>query len=254
MDRLHPFQNDQLAAFACLGMKVGRKFNGGTNQSSDQGRFRQGEIPDIFPEIFFGCRLNPVRAFPEIDLVQVEFENLVLCQDLLNPVGQDRFAQLPDKIFPVVQKNIPGKLLRDRAGPLTQIAGKGIGNGRADNRPVGQGTMLIEFGVFHGQNRVKNQGRHLAEGDVLPFLPVELANNLAISVVNDRCRYRNKRFQEGNRGHSPNDPLHEKIPPYSCSRENKEKNKEGNPKSRMAFFHVRRIPTECTQEVWKDRI
>src|SRR5438128_5234588 len=85
---------------------------------------RQSDLPHVLAEVGMGGGLHPVRAVPEVDLVEVQLQNLLLAQDLLHLQGQERLLRLALEVPLGRQEERARQLLCDGAGALTDQIGR----------------------------------------------------------------------------------------------------------------------------------
>ena len=67
---------------------------GRLGEAREKRGFRRREDREVFPEIGLRGRGDPIGALPEIDLVQIQFENFILRQHQLHLIGQDQLTDL----------------------------------------------------------------------------------------------------------------------------------------------------------------
>ena len=103
---------------------AGRTIVGISNDPGESGRLDDGEVLGFFPEKSLGRRCDPIIAAPEIDPVDVQFENLLLvAEGLFDAAGQEGLGDLPTH-RPVPQfEGVSRELLGDGAGALVDLVG-----------------------------------------------------------------------------------------------------------------------------------
>ena len=90
---------------------------------------------------------HPSRAGAEIDIVEIARQDLVLAELVLQPKRDDEFLDLAF-ISPVAfQVGNLYQLLRDRAGALDHLAGRGITEERPQHAPEIDADMLMDVKV-----------------------------------------------------------------------------------------------------------
>ena len=144
---------------------------------------RQGDLPHVLAEVGMGGGLHPVRAVPEVDLVEVQLQNLLLAQDLLHLQGQERLLRLALEVPLGRQEERARQLLCDGAGALTDLPGSKVrdrGPGDADKV---QPPMLKEAGVLDRHQRIHQLPGDLIEWDEDPAFHEELADHLLVGRV-----------------------------------------------------------------------
>ena len=117
-------------------------------------------------EIGLRRRRDAVRTEPEVDLVEVEFEDAVLAEGLFDPDRQDRLLDLAGERHLVVQQHVLGDLLGDRGGadrppPLPGM--RQVERRRADDRQRVDAGMGVEILVLGGDEGLLDDRRDGAD-------------------------------------------------------------------------------------------
>jgi len=82
----------------------------------------QLEIAHVLVEIGPRCRLNAEALPPQRDLVEIEFEDLLLGQHALDSPREDHFLELARNRIFVADQDVLGDLLRDRRTATRTLA------------------------------------------------------------------------------------------------------------------------------------
>ena len=98
----------------------------------------------------------------QIDLIQIEVKDLLLGERVLDPVGQDHFADLSAKVSLRRKQEGFCDLLGDGAATLDNASRAEVGNARANHAGEVDPAMLEELVVFR-----RNKGAHDDFGDLL---------------------------------------------------------------------------------------
>ncbi len=132
-------------------------------QARDHRDLRDRELVEGGPVIDLRRGTDAVCALAEENLVQIEFENLVLAEFALDFDGQDDFLQLSLVGLLARQEEVARKLHRDRAATLALFLRTRDFDGRAhDGHPV-DSRVFIEAVVLGGDESLLHQERHLAD-------------------------------------------------------------------------------------------
>ena len=101
-------------------------------KSCEKGSLRQGNILRRLSEIGAGRGPDPVIASAEIDPVEIKLQNFLLCEPVLQPERQKKLVRLARPCPLRLQKQVLGKLLRDRRAALFHRVRPQISNCRPD--------------------------------------------------------------------------------------------------------------------------
>ena len=170
---MHDVQN-AIAALAAAGrVDIGRIGVGAFNQTRQGGGLGNGDVPGRFAEIKPAGLADAVDGhrsiLPEIDFVEVHFQNGRLVVTPLDDQGQKHLFPLARQGPVRRQKKILGQLLGDGRSALANAAGTQIGEkSPADAAPV-ESKMLEKTAVFRRQNSTRQPRRKLIDGDQFPF-------------------------------------------------------------------------------------
>ena len=125
-------------------------------QCREKRRLRHGQVVEWLVEIRLRRGSDPIGTQPEIDLVHIEFEDLVLRERFLDPERQDRLLRFAGEGDLVVQQHILGDLLGDRGRadrPLA-VTLQQVGNRRPQDGQRIDTLVLIEIAVLGRHDRL----------------------------------------------------------------------------------------------------
>ena len=134
--------------------------------------------------------LDAVDAVPEIHLVAVEREDLVLRVALLDLDREDGFLDLPLPRLFVGEEQLAGELLGQRARAAGLPPLEDVLHQRDDDAGNAEAEVLLEAGVFGGEDRLLQLRRDRFVGNDLAPLDRELADDFATRAVDPRDRAR----------------------------------------------------------------
>mgnify|MGYP000916171738 CR=1 FL=1 len=110
------------------------------------------------------CRLlDAVAAVPEVDVVQVELEDLVLGELLLEPAREERLPDLALVGALGVEEQVLDDLLRDRRAALARAPALEVHEHRAPDAQVVEPLVLVEAGVLGREDRELDVRRQLLD-------------------------------------------------------------------------------------------
>src|SRR6266853_5629208 len=124
--------------------------------------------------------VDPVGAGAEIDPVQVDFEDLVLCETVLEPERQQRLPDLAGEAALRSEEEHFGELLGDCAAALNDVPSTEIGHGGAHQADRVDPEMAVEAAVLGRDDRLRQIGRHLLQGQRLAEQSAEIGQRAAI--------------------------------------------------------------------------
>jgi len=179
----HPFKHMLLALLRPFRIFVGRIMVRGLGKSGQQRGLGESQLRQVFPEIRQGRGAHSVGALPEIDLVQVHLQDLLLAQDQLHLVCQDQFLEFSPVGSLRRQKQRAGELLGNRAGPLHFSTAPQIGPDRPQNADDIQPRVFEEPRVLHRDHRLGQVLRNVGQRDQDAPFNVKLADDLAVVRV-----------------------------------------------------------------------
>src|SRR2546423_1754920 len=105
--------------------------------------------------------VDPVGAGAEIDPVQVDFEDLVLCETVLEPERQQRLPDLAGEAALRSEEEHFGELLGDCAAALNDVPSAEIGYGGADQADRVDPEMAVEAAGLGRGDRLRQIRGHL---------------------------------------------------------------------------------------------
>ena len=159
-------------------------------QSCNQCCLRQCQIFCIFSEINARCRLDTVATLSEINLVHIQFKNLLFRILALYFQGQYHFENLTFQCLFLIQKRIPCQLLGDGTASLARrISAYDIAERRTENPSRIHTVMFIKTHIFGSDKRILQIHRHLVNrnGDTV-FLGMHRRNQTSFRIINaGRC-------------------------------------------------------------------
>ena len=117
-------------------------------QGGQDRRLRQGQLGGGLVEIALGSGLHAERALAEIDPVQIEFEDLLLGQEVLDLHGQPHLLQLALDGLVGAQDQVLHQLHGQRRAALHDPAGAHVGHERAHHGAPVHAVMLEEVLVL----------------------------------------------------------------------------------------------------------
>ena len=111
-------------------------------------------------------------ALPEVDLVQVGFENFALVVAELDEQGHHGFVSLALQGSLGREEEILDELLGERAAPLPNSARAQVGEQRPADAPHVDSGMRFEALILDGNDRVDEVGREVFELNEFALLPI----------------------------------------------------------------------------------
>ena len=147
----HPFQHIVAPRQRPLGTGDWIGGRRGLGQAGDHRGLGQGQFADILAVVNPGGRADAIGPLAEVNLVEVEFEDLVLVQFALNLERQKDLVQLPDIGLFTAQEEISCDLHGDRAAALFFRAGPGQFIGGPQQALPVHPWMGVKLVVFGGQ-------------------------------------------------------------------------------------------------------
>ncbi|MBP2676878.1 MAG: hypothetical protein H6Q84_3718 [Deltaproteobacteria bacterium] len=178
----HPAKHVPLPRLRLVEMVPRRVSGRRLRQPRQHGAFPEGERRHVLAEIGLRRGLHAVRPVPQVDLVQVKVEDLLLRKLPLDPVGENDLLQLPrDALLRGEEKGFD-RLLGDRARPLRISAGEDVLQDRAEDRDVIHALVLEEVGVLGGDEGVHHAGGYGLVGHERPLLEEDLSDDAVVPV------------------------------------------------------------------------
>ena len=174
---------------AALGVVPGRRLG----QTGKERRFARGQLVERLVEIIDRRRGHAVRADAEVDLIEVEFENLILGERPLHAEGEQRLLDLALDGHLVAQQEVLGDLLGDRRGadraPVGHEPGEVGDRGAHDAQRV-DARMRVEILVLGREERLNHALRNRLDRHEHPLLVGELGQQSAVAGVQTGHRRR----------------------------------------------------------------
>ncbi len=144
-------------AFEAHGRRVRRwRFH----QTGEQRRLRHVEIPRVLAEETERRRFHAIQAVPEIHLVQVHLEDLVLRKLPFEAPRKHRLLQLSSECFVGGKEALTRKLLRQRAAALLGPASADVIQRRRNDADDVDAAMIVEALVLDRHDRVHQVRRN----------------------------------------------------------------------------------------------
>jgi len=156
---------------------------GRLGKAGEQRPLREPELADTFPEIRPRGSLHPVRALPEVDLVQVQVQDFLLAHLPFHPVGQDQFLELAADALFGGEEEVLHRLLGYGAPSLGEAPPQEILDGGTNDRGEIDPPMVEEVGILGGDEGVHDMAGDLVKRGKGPFLDVEFPYHVVIAVV-----------------------------------------------------------------------
>ncbi len=158
---------------------------GELDHARDHGRLTGSEGPHVLAEEQPGGGLDAVGALPQVDLVQVHGQDLVLGVDLLDLHGEDHLAGLAGEGLLEGQEQVAGQLHGEGAGPGTAAAQDVVQDDLHHALHV-DAVVLIEAAILDGDHGVLEVLRNALQGHDGAVLGVELLQGVPIGRQDDR--------------------------------------------------------------------
>jgi hypothetical protein len=168
--------------------------------ASDEGRLLERQVLHRLAVQEAAGRLDAVVAVPEVDLVAVEGEDLLLREVLLDLEGEDDLLDLALGGLLRREEQQPRELHRERREALAVAAGAQVGDRRPRHPPRVDPDVLPEVGVLDGHDGVAEHRRDVAELDHHALLDRELADHAAIVREHLRDDVRLELLERGDLG------------------------------------------------------
>ena len=149
----------------------------------------QREVLRPAAEVVAGRRLDAARAVPEIDVVQVHLEDLVLAELVLDLLGHAHLEELaPQRALlagQVLGEDVAGELHGQRARALLDAARPHVAPHRPQHAADVDRAVVAEALVLDGDERLGHVARQRAQADELAFDGREVGERLAVAVEED---------------------------------------------------------------------
>ena len=166
----HHRVEDQVAALdGAVRMAVGREVIGPLDHAGQQRAFGEIELAHVLAEVglrgFAESVDREAAALPEVDLVGVHLEDLLLAEAVFELEGDDDLDDLAlDALFGS-EEEAARQLHGERGAALLLLPGGQVAHDRFGQAEVIDAVVLEEAAVFNGQHRVHQVLRDLVVGD-----------------------------------------------------------------------------------------
>src|SRR3990172_1280872 len=145
--------------------------------------FRQGQLAGRLPKVEAGGHLDAVGALPEVDLIEVAFQDLVLGQAALDLQRQRHLREFAAENAFLSEEEGTGQLLGNRTAALDDLPRLQVVPHRPGDADEVHATVLVEAGVFDGQHGLADVPGDLGQGDRDAVLPKEAGDQFAVGRV-----------------------------------------------------------------------
>ncbi len=156
------------------------------DESRDRRRLRNRQLLRVLAEVEPRRRFDAVGAVPEVHLIRVELEDLVLREVLLDVDRQEHLVDLAAKALLGREEDLLGELLRQRRRPFDLLAGDEVLQAGAEDRFRIDAAVVVEVGILGGDDGVDQGGRHVALRYHDPLLNRVLRERDPLPVVDPR--------------------------------------------------------------------
>src|SRR5205807_38123 len=119
----------------------------------------------------------------EVHLVEVAFQDLVLCEPPLDLHGEQQFGDLSLNRLRARQEEIPGQLLRNRAAPLGVSLLAQIPEAGPHDSSQRNSMVPIEVGVLGVNDCPLEDMGNLGEGNALAIFLIETRDELPVGSI-----------------------------------------------------------------------
>ena len=151
-------------------------------QPGEQCRLAQVELPGRLVEIEARRLANPIAPVPEIDVVQIDGEQLILAEVLLQPAGQDGLPDFAGKAALRREHHVLDDLLGNRRGALSQPHLLQVDDERAQDAEVVEPVVRVKIAVLGRDHGLAHDRGDLFEGNDAAALAEELGNLNAVLI------------------------------------------------------------------------
>ena len=177
----HALQNVVATIDSRVPMQEGLVIVGTLRQARQVGDLGDRQFVDRLVEVVERRGRHAVVAEPEIDLVEIELEDLLLGVGLLDPQRQQGFADLAAEAPLVGQEEVLGHLLGDGRGALGALAALDQHAHGAQDALGIHAVMRVEILVLRRDEGLLHQGRNGGRGQVEPSLAGIFGQQAAIA-------------------------------------------------------------------------
>ncbi|CAM2149493.1 hypothetical protein PT2222_210130 [Paraburkholderia tropica] len=152
-------------------------------QPREHRAFGEREVLQILAEVHARGAREAVGALPQIDLVHVDLEDLVLRELRLDLVGEQHLVDLARVSLFARQEEVARHLHGDRARALRRMAVRQGDEARARDAREVDAAVLVEARVFDGEDGFLQIVRHVLEMDDVAPLLAEFADQHVVARV-----------------------------------------------------------------------
>ncbi len=168
----------------------------GLRQPGEHRGLRERHILEVLAEIDARGGREAVGALPQVDLVHVELENLVLAQRGLDLVGEQHLVDLARVGLLAREEEVAGDLHRDRARALCAFTAREIGDSRAQHALDIDAAVLVVAVILDRDDRLLDVVGDLVERHEASAFFAEFADQ---DVVGRKDPQRDLRMVGGDR-------------------------------------------------------
>ena len=182
----HAPEDPVAAAFGGGRITVGVVIVGCLGKGREKGRFRYRQFVEGLVEVVEGGGDHAVGPVPQVDLVEIEFEDALLGERLLHPKRQDRLLDLAVQGNLVAEKEVLGHLLgdgrrADQSAARAEVSD--VGDGGADDAQHVDAGMGVEVLVLGGQERMDQRFGNDLDRNEDPIFDRVLGKQTSISRI-----------------------------------------------------------------------
>ncbi len=179
----HAVEHVVAAPEGLVGMGDRRVRHRRADHPRDHGGLGDGQLLGVLAEVKPRGLLDAVGAVPEVDLIRIELEDLVLREILLDLDGQEGLVDLAAEALLRREEDLFGELLRQRRRPFDLLAGNDVLDRGAHERLRVDAAVIDEVGVLGGQDGLVEPRRDVALGHHDALLDRVLGEADAVAVV-----------------------------------------------------------------------
>src|SRR5215472_4269264 len=176
--------DDQVAALQrALGIVDGRIVIWRLGQARENAGFIQVEVFRFLAEVVVGAGLKAVNAVPQVDLVGVKREDLLLGEAALDLDGEHHFLHLATKVAVRREEQVARQLHGQCRGALGAALQQNVTPRCPEDTPHIYAPVLLEILVFGGDQGIAQNLREVGVAVDDAPLQRELANDAVLVVV-----------------------------------------------------------------------
>ena len=151
-------------------------------QAGQHGGLRQAQVFERLAKVHPRGTAETIGPLPQVDLVHVQLQNLVLGERALHLVRQHHLGELARKQLFFGEVEVARHLHGDGGRPLLEATGH-VGQQRAGYTLVVHTAVLVKTRVFNGQQRLLLHQRNVFDGHKLAPLLAKFTNQHAVAGV-----------------------------------------------------------------------